>query len=130
MADIVSTKILSENVREVVYQFNYQYIDTGNESAVQKVDASTLAVASNGDSCTGLRIQDVTFNVSGMTVQILKDGDGQDPMMLNLTEDLSGYFDISKEITVVNLLDIKELDIFLYYNVFQTFFNYLNFLIL
>ena len=96
MADIVSTKILSENVREVVYQFNYQYIDTGNESAVQKVDASTLAVASNGDSCTGLRIQDVTFNVSGMTVQILKDGDTQDPMMLNLTEDQSGYFDFSK----------------------------------
>ena len=42
MADIVSTKILSENVREVVYQFNYQYVDTGNESAVTKIDVSSL----------------------------------------------------------------------------------------
>ena len=55
MADIVSTKILSENVREVVYQFNYQYVDTGNESAVVKIDASSLQPNSNpnpaGKSC-------------------------------------------------------------------------------
>lgn len=95
MADIVSTKILSENVREIVYQFNYQYIDTGNESAVQKVDASTLAVNSNGDSCTGFRIMSCVANVAGMTVQVLKDGDTQDPIMLNLTEDQSGTLDYS-----------------------------------
>ena len=61
MADIVSTKILSENVREVVYQFNYQYVDTGNESAVVKIDASSLQPNSNGDPCTGLKILETDF---------------------------------------------------------------------
>jgi hypothetical protein len=93
MADIVSSQILSENVREVVYQFNYQYVDTGNESAVIKVDASSLQANSNGDTCTGLRILDCNFNVAGMQIKVLKDGDTQDPIMLNLTEDQSGYFD-------------------------------------
>mgnify|MGYP003114079409 CR=1 FL=1 len=96
MADIVSTKILSENVREVVYQFNYQYVDTGDESAVQKVDASALTVNSNGDSCTGLKILETDFNIAGMTVKVMKDGDSQDPIMLNLTEDQSGRFDFSE----------------------------------
>ena len=95
MADIVSTKILSENVREVVYQFNYQYVDTGNESAVVKIDASSLQPNSNGDPCTGLKILETDFNVAGMQIKVLKDGDTQDPIMLNLTEDQSGRFDFS-----------------------------------
>ena len=95
MADIVSTKILSENVREVVYQFNYQYVDTGNESAVVKIDASSLQPNSNGDACTGLKILETDFNVAGMQIKVLKDGDTQDPIMLNLTEDQSGRFDFS-----------------------------------
>tara|TARA_B100001057_G_scaffold464895_1_gene520492 strand:- start:8606 stop:9346 length:741 start_codon:yes stop_codon:yes gene_type:complete len=93
MADIVSVKKQSDNIRETVFQFNYQYVDGGDESAVQKIDASTLDVNSNGDACTGLKILDCNFNVAGMTVQVLKDGDGQDPIMLNLTEDQSGKFD-------------------------------------
>ena len=96
MADIVSIKKQSENVREAVFQFNYQYVDGGNESAVQKIDASTLDVNSNGVACTGLKILDCNFNVAGMTVQVLKDGDGQDPIMLNLTEDQSGNFDFQE----------------------------------
>ena len=96
MADIVSVKKQSDNVREAVFQFNYQYVDGGNESAVQKIDASTLDVNSNGDACTGLKILDCNFNVAGMTVQVLKDGDSQDPIMLNLTEDQSGNFDFKK----------------------------------
>ena len=95
MADIVSTKILTENVREVVYQFNYQYVDTGNESAVVKIDASSLQPNSNGDACTGLKILETDFNVAGMQIKVLKDGDTQDPIMLNLTEDQSGRFDFS-----------------------------------
>ena len=95
MADIVSVKKQSDNVREAVFQFNYQYVDTGNESAVGKIDVSTLDKNSNGDDCTGLRILDCNFNVAGMTVQVLKDGDGQDPIMLNLTEDQSGNFDFT-----------------------------------
>ena len=95
MADIVSSKILSENVREVVYQFNYQYVDTGNESAVTKIDVSGLQPNSDGDQCTGLKILETDFNVAGMQIKVLKDGDTQDPIMLNLTEDQSGRFDFS-----------------------------------
>ena len=95
MADIVSSKILSENVREVVYQFNYQYVDTGNESAVTKINVSDLQPNSNGDPCTGLRILNCNFNVAGMQIKVLKDGDTQDPIMLNLTEDQSGNFDFT-----------------------------------
>ena len=95
MADIVSSKILSENVREVVYQFNYQYVDTGNESAVTKIDVSELQPNSDGDPCTGLKILETDFNVAGMQIKVLKDGDTQDPIMLNLTEDQSGRFDFS-----------------------------------
>ncbi len=95
MADIVSSKILSENVREVVYQFNYQYVDTGNESLVTKINVSDLQANSNGDPCTGLRILNCNFNVAGMQIKVLKDGDTQDPIMLNLTEDQSGNFDFS-----------------------------------
>ena len=95
MADIVSSKILSENVREVVYQFNYQYVDTGNESAVTKIDVSGLQPNSDGDPCTGLKILETDFNVAGMQIKVLKDGDTQDPIMLNLTEDQSGRFDFS-----------------------------------
>ena len=33
MADITSSTILSENTSEIVMAFQYQYVDTGNESA-------------------------------------------------------------------------------------------------
>ena len=95
MADIVSIKKQSDNVREAVFQFNYQYVDTGNESAVGKIDVSTLDKNSNGEDCTGIRILSCNFNVAGMTVQVLKEGDTQDPIMLNLTEDQSGIFDFT-----------------------------------
>ena len=70
MADIVSSKILSENVREVVYQFNYQYVDTGNESAVTKINVSDLQPNSTGDPCTGLRILNCNFNVASAATVI------------------------------------------------------------
>ena len=36
MADITSSTILSEDTRKIVMAFQYQYVDTGNESAVRK----------------------------------------------------------------------------------------------
>ena len=108
MADIVSIKKQSDNVREAVFQFNYQYVNGGNESAVQKIDASSLDTNSDGDACTGLRILDCNFNVAGMTVQVLKDGDGQDPIMLNLTEDQSGNFDFTDTGGLPSTTEITE----------------------
>ena len=92
MADIVSSKILSENVREVVYQFNYQYVDTGDESGQLKVEVSGLQANSNGDACTGVKILECTWVISTMTVQVLAAAD-TNVIMLHLTENQSGYVD-------------------------------------
>ena len=42
MADLTTSTKISESDRQVVYAFQYQYIDGGNESAVLKVDVSGL----------------------------------------------------------------------------------------
>jgi hypothetical protein len=92
MANIVTTTKLSENVNEVVYSFQLQYVDTGDESAVTKVDVSTLETNSNGDACTGVKILECTWVIKGMTVQVLADA-STDVMLLHLSEDQSGYVD-------------------------------------
>ena len=61
MADITSSTILSENTREIVMAFQYQYVDTGNESEVTKVDVSTLLNNADGNPCTGVRITKCTW---------------------------------------------------------------------
>jgi len=92
MADITSSTILSENTREIVMAFQYQFVDTGDESAVTKVDVSTLQANANGDSCTGVKITKCTWVVKGMTVRVLADAD-TDIIMLNLDEGQSGEAD-------------------------------------
>ena len=92
MADITSSTILSENTSEIVMAFQYQYVDTGNESAVTKVDVSTLQANANGDACTGVKILKCTWVVKGMTVQVLADA-STDIIMLNLDEGQSGEVD-------------------------------------
>jgi len=56
MADISSVKKLSDSTREAVFAFQYQYVDTGDESAVLKIDVSTLAPNANGEPCVAVRI--------------------------------------------------------------------------
>jgi hypothetical protein len=85
MADITTSTKISESDRQVVYAFQYQYIDGGNESAVSKVDVSALAKNSDGSSCAAVRIY-------GMTVEVLADAD-TDVIMLHLDENQSGYQD-------------------------------------
>ena len=89
MADITSSTILSENTHEIVMAFQYQYVDTGDESAVTKVDVSTLQKNANGASCTGVKITKCTWVVKGMTVRVLSDAD-TDIIILNLDEGQSG----------------------------------------
>jgi len=95
MADIVSTTTIADNPREAVFAFHYQFVDTGNESAVSKIDVSSLAKSSAGDTCTGIRILECWWVMKGLTVQILADAT-TDVMMLHLSEDQSGYQDFSK----------------------------------
>ena len=94
MADIVSTTTIADNPREAVIAFQYQYVDTGNESAVLKIDVSSLAANSDGEACTGVRISECWWVISAMTVEILADA-STDVMMLHLTEGQSGYQDFT-----------------------------------
>tara|TARA_R100001460_G_scaffold74372_1_gene115482 strand:+ start:19112 stop:19525 length:414 start_codon:yes stop_codon:yes gene_type:complete len=94
MADIVSTTTIADNPREAVFAFQYQYVDTGDESAVTKIDVSSLAVSSAGDTCTGIRILECWWVMKSMTVQILAAA-STNVMMLHLSEDQSGYQDFT-----------------------------------
>ena len=94
MADITTTTKISESDRQVVYAFQYQYIDGGNESAVSKVDVSALAKNSDGSSCAAVRIVEAWWTIYGMTVEVLADAD-TDVIMLHLDENQSGYQDYS-----------------------------------
>jgi len=94
MADITTSTKISESDRQVVYAFQYQYIDGGNESAVSKVDVSALAKNSDGSSCAAVRIVEAWWTIYGMTVEVLADAD-TDVIMLHLDENQSGYQDYS-----------------------------------
>mgnify|MGYP003131250249 FL=1 len=95
MADITTVTTIADNTREVVMAFQYQYVDTGNESAVSKIDVSGLVNSSSGETCTGIRIMECWWVISAMTVEILADAD-TDVIIMHLTEGQSGYQDFSK----------------------------------
>ena len=95
MADITTTTTISDNPREVVMSFQYQYVDTGNESAVSKIDVSSLLKNAAGETCAGVRIMECWWIISAMTVEVLADAD-TDVIIMHLTEGQSGYQDFSK----------------------------------
>jgi hypothetical protein len=95
MADITTSTKISESTREVVYAFQYQYVDGGNESAVSKIDVSGLEKSANGDTCAGIRIVECWWVINAMTVEVLADAD-TDIIVLHLDEGQSGYQDFSR----------------------------------
>jgi hypothetical protein len=95
MADITTSTKINENTREVVYAFQYQYVDGGNESAVSKIDVSGLEKSANGDTCSGIRIVECWWIINAMTVEVLADAD-TDVIVLHLDEGQSGYQDFSR----------------------------------
>jgi hypothetical protein len=95
MADIKTSTKLIDNAREVMYAFQYQYVDTGNESAVSKIDVSALENDANGNACTGIRIVECWWVISAMTVEVLADAD-TDVIVMHLAEGQSGYQDFSR----------------------------------
>jgi len=95
MADIVTTTTIADNPREAVFAFQYQYVDTGNESAVTKIDVSTLANNSNGETCTGVRILECWWIIEGLTVEVLADA-STDVIVMHLAESQQGYHNFEK----------------------------------
>jgi hypothetical protein len=95
MADIVTTTTIADNPREAVFAFQYQYVDTGNESAVTKIDVSSLVKSSNGDTCTGVRILECWWIIEGLTVEVLADA-STDVIVMHLAESQQGYHNFEK----------------------------------
>ena len=95
MADLTTTTKISENSREVVFAFQYQYVDGGNESAVSKIDVSALTKDADGKTCTGIRIAECWWVLHGMTVEVLAAAD-TNIIMLHLAEDQQGYQNFEK----------------------------------
>ena len=93
MADLTKVTTIADNTREVVMAFQYQYVDTGNESAVSKIDVSALAANADGNACTGIRIVECWWVISAMTVEILAAAD-TNVIIMHLTEGQSGYQDL------------------------------------
>jgi hypothetical protein len=94
MADITTTTTISENDRQIVMAFQYQYIDGGNEDAVSKVDVSALTKNAAGSICSAVRIAEAWWTIYGMTVQVEADAT-VDVQILHLDENQSGYQDYS-----------------------------------
>lgn len=72
MADAVTTQILQDGPRNAVIKFTNVSDGTG-ESAVLKVDVSTLSYQPATGPCTEVRIEAIKYQVVGMNVQILWD---------------------------------------------------------
>ena len=95
MADLTKVVKIIDNPRECVFSFQYQYVDGGNESAVNKIDVSSLENSANVDTCSGVRIVECWWVIKGMTAEVLADAD-VDIMVLHLDENQSGYQDFSR----------------------------------
>ena len=73
MADAVTSQTLQDGDKSVVMKFT-NISDGSGEAAVKKVDVSALqAQSGSGAACTGVAIQCVWYECSGMAVDLLWD---------------------------------------------------------
>jgi len=93
MADAVATQKIIDGDRNVVQKFT-NVSDGSGESAVVKVDVSTLAKNSHGTACTGVVIEEIWWQCIGMKVQILWNA-STNVFCIELGENQSGNHDYS-----------------------------------
>ena len=68
MADAVTSQIIGDNVGAKSILVKLTNISDGSgESAVAKVDVSTLAKDSNGESCSRVAIQEIYYDINCST---------------------------------------------------------------
>jgi len=91
MADTVATQTILDGPKYAVLKFTNVSDGTG-ESAVTKVDVSGLATSANGSTCTGVTIQKIWWQCTGMKVSILFDATS-DVLAIQLGENQSGHHD-------------------------------------
>ena len=93
MADAVTSQTIQDGERKAVLKFT-NASDGSGESAVKKVDVSALATNSAGDTCTGVAINKIWWQCTGMSVKIEFDATSN-VLAIGLSEDSNGFHDYS-----------------------------------
>ena len=93
MADAVTSQTIQDGERKAVLNFT-NASDGSGESAVKKVDVSALANNSAGDTCTGVAINKIWWQCTGMSVKI-EFAATSNVLAIGLSEDSNGYHDYS-----------------------------------
>lgn len=91
MADAVTSQTIIDGKQHAVMKFTNISDGTG-ESAVTKVDVSTLSSLQDGTACSGVVIERIWWQCIGMKVQILWDATS-DQFCIELGENQSGNHD-------------------------------------
>ena len=100
MADAVTSQTLIDGVKTAVLKFT-NISDGSGESAVAKVDVSTLSANDVGKSCTGASIEKIWWQCNGMKVQLLFDATSN-VIAIELGENQSGYHDYTSFGGIIN----------------------------
>ena len=93
MADAVTATTVQDGPRNAIIYCTNTSDGTG-EAAVVKVDVSALSSLQDGTSCTGVRIEKITFTNVGMGVKVLWDA-STDVIAAELPADYSDTLDYS-----------------------------------
>jgi hypothetical protein len=95
MADAVTSQTLLDGERLAIMKFTNISDGTG-ESAVTKVNVSTLTSSDSGKACTGVSVSKITAICHGMEVRMYWDANTDVPFFLsnvnsNYTNDFSSF---------------------------------------
>ena len=91
MADAVTSQTIQDGVKNVVMKFTNISDGTG-ESAVAKVDVSAITAGPNGETCTGVTIEEIWWQCIGMKVSLFWDATSN-VIIMQLGENQSGHQD-------------------------------------
>lgn len=100
MADAVTSQTLIDGVKTAVLKFT-NISDGSGESAVVKVDVSSLSANDVGKTCTGASIEKIWWQCNGMKVQLLFDATSN-VIAIELGENQSGYHDYTSFGGIIN----------------------------
>ena len=81
MADAVTSQTIFDGEREVVMKFTNISDGTG-ETAVLKVDVSTLTSSAAGKACDGVTLDRIHASINGMSVALLWDATTDVPAVI------------------------------------------------
>ena len=93
MADAVTSQTIQDGERKAVLKFTNASDGTG-ESAVKKVDVSALTTNHRGEACTGVAINKIWWQCTGLSVKLEFDATSN-VLAIGLSEDSNGYHDYS-----------------------------------